>query len=87
MKYRSIARKRKMILRRNKVLRFLERIVLPFMISGLLVLIGLIVAVTLFHVQFRSTPRMLIILGIIIVVIGDVIFAIAQAIIEKIMKL
>ncbi len=72
--------------RRIKIRKFIERIILPLMISTLLLLIGFIIAVTFFDVRFASLSKMIIILIIAIFLIGEVVFAISHEIIQKIMK-
>lgn len=76
----------KNIRRRIKVLRFFEVVVLPLATSINIMFLMFIIAISVFGVRFSSRLHMLVIVGLIVALIGGLVFEISRELIKKILK-
>ena len=72
--------------RRLTLLHFVEQIVLPFITTILILLLALAIAVGVFGVKFSSMIQMMSILGLIIFVLGGLLFEISRQLIKQLLK-
>ncbi|MCX6825113.1 MAG: hypothetical protein NTY80_02700 [candidate division SR1 bacterium] len=66
--------------------RFLEHIVLPFLISALMFLFLLWVAIDILGFRFSSGLQMIVILLVVAAIIGGILFEVAKSIVKRILK-
>lgn len=71
---------------RIRILHFLEQILLPFVTTLLILLFAFIIAIGVFGVRFSSPIQMVVILGLIIFVVGGLVFEISRQLIKKVLR-
>ena len=72
--------------RRIRVLWFFENIVLPLATSIIIMFVMFIIAISVFGIRFSSGWHLLVIIGLIVILIGGLVFEISRELIKKILK-